>query len=76
MMRNLEIKLQSAVFNLRCETWKTNCNRQYLIDDVKPEKQTATNSIKFMMRNLKFNLQSAGFNFRCESWKQTVTISS
>ena len=45
MMRNLKIKLQSAVFNLRCETWKTNCNQQYLIDDVRPEKQTATSSI-------------------------------
>ena len=45
MMRNLKIKLQSAVFNLRFETWKTHCNKQYLIDDVKPEKQTATSSI-------------------------------
>ena len=45
MMRNLKNKLQPAVFNLRCETWKTNCNQQYLIDDAKPEKQTATSSI-------------------------------
>ena len=41
-MRN---KLQFAVFNLRWENWDRNCNQQYLIDDVKPEKQTATSSI-------------------------------
>ena len=44
-MRNLKKKLQPAVFNLRCETRKENCNQQYLIYDAKTEKQIATSSI-------------------------------
>ena len=69
MMRNLKNKQQALVYNLWCETWKTNCNQQYVIDDVTPEKQTATSSISFMMRNLKNNLQPTVFNLRCETWK-------
>ena len=44
-MRNLKEKLQPTVFNLQWETWETICYQQYLIYDVKPEKQIATNSI-------------------------------
>ena len=50
-MRKLKNKLQPAVFNLRCETWKTNCNQQYLIQDAKPEKQTATSSNLDLKKN-------------------------
>ena len=60
-MRITESKLHSAVFYLRYETWKTNRSQQYLIDDAKREKQTATTSIKNIMRNLKYKLQPAVF---------------
>ena len=69
MVRNLKNKLQPAVFNLWCETWKSNCNQQYLIEDAKPEKQIATSSIYLMMRNLKNKLQPAVINWWCETWK-------
>ena len=44
-MRNLNKKLQPAVFNVQWETWETNGYQLYLIADAKPEKQTAISSI-------------------------------
>ena len=68
-MRNLESKLRPAVYNLKWENGKTNCNQQYLIEDAKPEKETATSIIKFKMRNLKSIVQPAVYDLKCENGK-------
>ena len=44
-MRNLKCKLQPAVYNLKWENGKTNCDQQYSIYDAKTGKQTAISSI-------------------------------
>ena len=36
-MRNLRSKVQPAVYDLKWENGKTNSNKQYLIEDAKPE---------------------------------------